>query len=109
MKAGSAEWGYVIVWEFQVRQGVENEFEQVYGGQGAWAEFFRQADGYLGTELNKDFKCPGRYLTLDFWRSRAEYERFREEYGPEYKALDVRCERLTKSEKETGCFERVKS
>lgn len=68
---------------------------------------FQQAESYFGTELNRDLKNPRRYLTLDFWESRQNYERFREQHRKEYEALDLRCEQMTEMEKDVGAFERV--
>ena len=68
---------------------------------------FKPAEGYLGTELNRDLKNPRRYLTLDFWECREAYERFREEHRAEYKGLDLRSEAMTETEKEIGAFARV--
>jgi len=107
MRDSNANWGYLVVWEFQVQPGEEKQFENDYGPNGAWANLFEQAEGYLGTELNRDFKNPKRYLTLDFWQSREAYVRFREQHRAEYKALDIRCEPMTKMEREIGAFERV--
>jgi heme-degrading monooxygenase HmoA len=98
-----------VVWEFHVQPGEEKQFEKDYGPNGAWAELFKQAEGYLGTELNRDLKNPRRYLTLDLWESRETYERFREEHRAEYQGLDVRCEAMTETEKEIGAFERILS
>ena len=39
------------------------------------------------------------FLTLDRWESRAAYEAFHRERGPEYSALDAACEGLTTSER----------
>lgn len=60
-------WGFVVIWEFQVRPGMENRFEQVCGLDGVWAKFFRQDEAYIGTELIRDLKTKRSYLTLDFW------------------------------------------
>ena len=101
------EWGYLIVWEFHVRPGAEERFENVYGPQGDWAQFFKRGEGYAGTELNRDLNIAGRYVTLDFWTSPHAYEHFREQHLAEYKAIDERCEALTERETEIGRFERV--
>ena len=101
------EWGYLIVWEFHVRPGAEERFENVYGPQGDWAQFFKRGEGYAGTELNRDLNIAGRYVTLDFWTSPHAYEHFRELHLAEYKAIDERCEALTERETEIGRFERV--
>jgi heme-degrading monooxygenase HmoA len=95
---------YVLIWEFQVRAGKEREFERVYGSQGDWARFFAQSSGYLGTELHRDATTRGRYVTVDRWNSREEYETFRSQHGAEYQELDAHCEKLTERETPLGAF-----
>ena len=102
-----ADWGHVIIWEFYARAGGEPRFEEIYGPEGEWAQFFKSGAGYVGTELNRDGKVPQRYVTLDFWTSRAAYVQFREANLAQYRALDQRCEALTEQEKELGCFDRI--
>jgi hypothetical protein len=34
------EWGFLIMFEFQVRAGMEKRFKQVYGAKGDWARLF---------------------------------------------------------------------
>ncbi len=99
----------MIVWEFRVRAGLVEGFEQVYGPEGRWAQFFRTGKEYVGTELVRDAKDPRRYVTLDFWTSRAAYENFRRQHLAEYEAIDTQCEQMTETESELGRFERVKS
>jgi heme-degrading monooxygenase HmoA len=101
------DWGHVIIWEFHVRQGHETRFEQVYGPDGEWTQIFKSDAGYLGTELNRDYTNPRRYITLDFWSSRAAYLQFREAKSAEYKAMDDRTEVLAEREVELGSFERI--
>src|SRR3954451_20353788 len=45
---------YVIVWEFLARRGKERRFEEAYGSAGEWVRLFKQAPGYLGTQLRRD-------------------------------------------------------
>ena len=60
------------------------DFEQVYGPEGEWAQFFRTGRGYIGTELLRDLEIPQRYLVVDRWESREVYNDFvaanRDEY-----------------------------
>jgi heme-degrading monooxygenase HmoA len=71
-----------LVFSYEVRDA--GEFEQVYGPDGEWAQFFRSGRGYIGTELLRDVESPGRYLVVDRWESGAAYNDFvaanREEY-----------------------------
>ena len=104
-----AAWGYLIVWEFQVRAGIEERFEKVCGSDGDWARFFSQDKAYMGTELIRDLKGERIYVTLDFWTSQESYESFRKRHHTKYKALDRKYEEMTESEREIGRFARVSS
>lgn len=95
---------HVIVWEFQARHGQGAEFERAYGPEGVWARFFRQGEGYLGTELWGDQERAGRYFTVDRWATREAYEKFRTACLDEYQAIDKRCELLTERETHLGSF-----
>jgi hypothetical protein len=101
------EWGYLIIWEFQVRQRMEKRFKKAYGAKGEWAGFFRQDELYIGTELVHETKAVRTYVTLDVWTSKEAYDRFREQHLSEYEAIDKKCEDLTESEREIGSFLRV--
>jgi heme-degrading monooxygenase HmoA len=71
-----------LVFTYEVPDPVE--FERVYGADGKWAEFFKQGQGFIGTELLSDVESPGRYIVIDRWNSREEYNDFvaanRDEY-----------------------------
>jgi heme-degrading monooxygenase HmoA len=98
---------FIAAWEFLVRAGKEQRFEEIYGPEGAWAQLFRQGDGYVRTELQRDAENPRHYLTLDFWQSRRAYDLFRAEHQAEYQILDAECGELTEKETEIGYFEPV--
>jgi heme-degrading monooxygenase HmoA len=100
-------WSYMVVWEFRPKPGAEQRFEEAYGADGIWAGLFQQSEGFVATELSRDREDPRRYLTLDFWESRAAYERFRSERAADYAAIDARCESLTEFEREMGQFEKI--
>ena len=98
---------YIIIWEFHVRPGWENQFEQTYGPDGDWVQLFRQGEGYIRTELLRDEKNRGRYLTLDCWVSRTASELFREQQVENYKRLDDACTCLTEREVWLGSYQHV--
>jgi len=98
--------GFVVVWEFRVTPRKRRGFERAYGPDGEWATFFRKGKGFLGTELIRDAHNAGRYLTLDFWKSRKLYERFKNQNRETYELIDQRCESLTTQESEIGQFSR---
>ena len=97
--------GYSYVWEFLVRPGSEAEFERHYGPGGSWARLFRESPGYIGTLLLKDRDVPGRYLTVDRWRSEAAHAAFRAEYSRQYEQLDMALAHLAPSERSLGSFD----
>lgn len=88
-----------IIWEFRPAPDRERDFETTYGPAGPWADLFRRADGYLGTELIPPRAPGGWYRTIDRWDSAAAYERFRQTCRAEYAALDDACESLTLEER----------
>ena len=96
---------FVILWEFEVKPGLEARFEEVYGPQGAWARFFGSDPAYLGTRLLRDMQRPRTYLTLDQWTSRDAYDTFRRKQAAEYAALDAAGEVLTQQERHLGSCE----
>lgn len=98
---------FVQVWEFTVAQEREAEFIRQYGPDGSWVQLFARAPDYLGTLLLRDVALPGRFLTLDRWRSEQAYRAFRALKAEEYRALDQRFERLCLSERELGAFARI--
>jgi heme-degrading monooxygenase HmoA len=101
------QWKYLMIWEFRVRAGMEEPFEEAYGPEGRWVQLFRQNEGFIATELTRDWREARRYMTLDFWVSREAYEKFRDASKTEYAAIDRECEELTESEVEVGSFERI--
>ena len=95
---------HVIVWQFQVHAGREQDFETAYGPAGVWTRFFQQAAGYRGTQLLRDRKVAGRYLTIDRWASEDAYRSFRKENDAAYEALDRTCDALTSRETRIGTY-----
>jgi heme-degrading monooxygenase HmoA len=94
---------FVTVWEYEVRAGMEAEFERLYGDQGAWMKLFREQPGYLGTELMRGERR-GHYLTLDRWRDAQDYTAFQSLRHPRYAQIDVLGDALTQSERHVGTF-----
>jgi ribosomal-protein-alanine acetyltransferase len=97
---------FTAVWEFRVSGQKLRAFEKAYGPNGDWARLFSRGDGYIRTELIRDPKTTGRYVTVDFWKSRQAFERFKKQNLTAYRALDKKCNSLTKSEGLIGEFEK---
>jgi heme-degrading monooxygenase HmoA len=71
-----------LVFRYDARD--PEEFEQAYGSNGEWAQFFREGVGYIGTELLRDIEIPGRYVVIDRWESAEDYNAFVAEHREEY-------------------------
>ena len=87
-----------ILWQFETSDDQADAFAAAYGPEGAWVAFFRQAEGYRGTELFRRLQSPPSFLTIDRWETRAAYERFRRDQAAAYAALDAECEAVTSRE-----------
>lgn len=100
---------YVIIWEYRVKEENRSEFEKAYGPNGAWAELFKNAEGYLGTELLQSANTPEIYSTIDKWDSKESYGNFLGRLKIEYEKLDEQCDVLTEQERHIGNFNEVRS
>ena len=92
-----------ILWRYTVRPEHRASFERSYGPDCDWARLFRRAEGYLGTELLA--RADGAYLTIDRWRSSADFEAFKAEHGAAYEQLDAETASWTKEEVHLGMWE----
>jgi heme-degrading monooxygenase HmoA len=94
-----------LVFRYEVRD--PHGFEEAYGTDGEWAQFFRQGTGYIGTELLRDVEEPGRYLVIDRWESAEAYNAFLLAFQGEYmrRADEARLHYL--QELRFGTFENV--
>lgn len=94
---------HIAIWEYDVRNGAEREFEALYGADGAWVRLFAQYAGYLGTELLRDAGS-GRYLTIDRWHSAEAYAAFLGAARESYASLDAAGDALTVAERCIGRY-----
>ena len=96
---------YTILWEFHVPAARRAEFEAADGPPGPWAKLFAQAPGFAGVALLRCTEQAGRYVTIDRWRSRADFEAFKRDFGADYAALDRALEGIADSETRIGAFD----
>src|SRR6266850_5027422 len=95
---------HAIIWEFTVREECIHQFTAAYGAGGDWANLFRCAKGFLGTELLRSCVEPNVFLTVDRWESASSFDMFQEQFGTEYKNMDNRFDCYTSSERRLGIF-----
>ena len=96
---------YVVIWRFEVHPDHVAAFESAYGPAGDWARLFARHEGFLAVELVRDRSHSRQYLTIDRWRSRADYEAMHAGASIEYQRLDRSCESFTSSEEKLGGFD----
>jgi heme-degrading monooxygenase HmoA len=94
-----------LVFSYEVRD--TEHFESVYGPEGDWATFFKDARGYIGTELLRDLEQPGRYLVVDRWESAEAYNAFANEHREEYMRRVDDTRFMYEQELRWGTFENV--
>lgn len=56
-----------IVWQFEVKNGREAEFEQLYGADGEWTLMNRHTRSYLGSSFLRDQTQSTRYMVIEYW------------------------------------------
>jgi hypothetical protein len=95
---------YVRIWEFVIKPEFRAEFENFYGPGGEWVLLFRRSKAFLRTEFFRDRQSENRYVTIDYFSSKAGFDDFLREFRQEYEALDRRCDGVIGSEKEIGAF-----
>lgn len=95
---------YLTIWSYKVAVDKKDEFEKMYGNKGAWVRLFSKYPDYIKTELFKDLKAEGTYLTLDYWKSQESYLTFRQSAEKEFKNIDELGENLTLEEFHIGEF-----
>ncbi len=93
-----------IVWQFDVRPGSENEFEQFYGADGEWTLVNRQSRSYLGSSFLRDQSRTTRYLLLEYWSEMVVYERHKVYRSDEIARLDARRNELVAAMEPIGIF-----
>ena len=75
-----------IMWQFEVKTGREDEFEQLYGADGPWTAINRQTRSYLGSSFLHDQNRASRYIVTEYWSEMIVSEPNR---GPRAAALAV--------------------
>jgi len=97
----------VIAHVFRYEARDTDDFRAAYGPEGEWAQFFRQGQGYIGTELLHDVEEPERFLVIDRWESIEAYNAFIAENQAEYLRRSDETRFYYVQELRFGTFENV--
>jgi heme-degrading monooxygenase HmoA len=96
---------FVILWEFDVKSECEEKFTRVYPPSGAWPRLFATHAKFRETRLLRNVAEPLRFVTMDVWESRENYEHFLHSSAAAYRALDAQRERLITRERHLSSFD----
>ena len=98
----------MIVREFVVAEGREEDFKKVFGPEGIWPELLCRSAEYLGTDCRLEAEAERRYRVTDCWQSHESFEDFRRRYQLEYEKFSrlIASEGLVERETLLGSFYR---
>jgi hypothetical protein len=77
-----------VVWQFDVREGRQEEFERFYGADGPWTALSRRSRSFLGSSFLKALAQPDRYLVVEYWSEMVVYERHFADFADEIEQLE---------------------
>jgi heme-degrading monooxygenase HmoA len=63
-----------IMWQFDVKDGREADFEELYGVEGESTTLSRNSRSYLGTSFLRDQNESSRYIVIEYWSEMIVYE-----------------------------------
>lgn len=93
-----------IVWQFEVKQGCETEFERLYGSDGEWTLLNRQTRSYLGSSFLRDQNKSSRYVLIEYWSEMVVYEQHRTFRTDAVVSLEAERSRLVALAEPMGVF-----
>lgn len=93
-----------IMWQFEVKEGREDEFEALYGADGDWTTLNRPTRSYLGSSFLRDQARPSRYVVIEYWSEMLVYEQHRAYRSDVADSIEQRQQELIDSVEPLGVF-----
>jgi len=93
-----------IMWQFDVKHGREDEFEQLYGVEGEWTAMNRHSRSYLGSSFLRDQNRSSRYIVVEYWSEMLVYEQHRAFRSDAIASLEQRSRELVEAVEPLGIF-----
>jgi len=93
-----------VVWQFEVKDGQNDEFEALYGADGAWTALSRRSRSFLGSSFMRDLAQPDRYLLVEYWSEMVVYEKHHADFEDEVQELESRRAALLNAAIPLGLF-----
>ena len=95
---------FAYIWRYKIDPARRSAFLAAYNCNGEWVQLFSRDSSFIETILIQDVEDENRYVAIDFWKSRADRDSFRERFSTEFDDLDSRCESFTEEEKLLGDY-----
>ena len=95
---------FAYIWQYTIEPMHRSAYLAAYKPGGEWAQLFSHDPSYIETVLLQDDGNEDRYATIDYWRSRADRDSFRERHSVAFDRLDSKCEAFTRDEQFLGDF-----
>jgi len=102
--AGGACGVIALVWQFEVKAGRTDEFEALYGADGAWTALSRRSRSYLGSSFLRDLAISNRYLLAEYWSEMVVYEKHHADFQEETERLERQRDALVDRTQPLGLF-----
>jgi len=93
-----------VVWQFDIRPEAAQEFEHLYGADGAFTKLSRKSRSFLGSSFLRDIGSETRYLLVEYWGEMVVYERHVADVGEELKRLETQRAALVERMETIGVF-----
>ena len=93
-----------VVWQVDIRAGVSEEFEHLYGADGAWTKLSRRSRSFLGSSFLRDMGSETRYLLIEYRGEMVVYEKHLADFSDEVTELEQQRERLVERMETVGVF-----
>lgn len=93
-----------VVWQFDIRSDAAEEFEHLYGSDGAWTKLSRRSRSFLGSSFLRAIGSETRYLLVEYWGEMVVYEKHLADFTEQLKALEKQRARLVEHMETVGVF-----
>lgn len=93
-----------VVWQFDVKPGLEAAFEKLHGADGPWTALSRRSRSFLGSSFLREAAPSSRYLLIEYWSEMVVYERHRSTLADEIEEIERRRQEMIASATPLGIF-----
>jgi heme-degrading monooxygenase HmoA len=93
-----------IMWQFTVKDGREDDFEQFFGADGEWNATNRLTRSFLGTSFLRDQNNQQRYIVIEYWSEMVVYEQHRAYRSDSLDKVEERRDMLVDAAEPMGVF-----